>query len=525
MYLAISFLPIILPLVLLVFLKTSARNGMLITFIVVSIASYFYWGMDLGIIFASIIQGIHKSLGILLILFGAIILLNVLKLTGAMEAINQRFCDLTKDMRLQVILIAFLLGSLIEGVSGFGTPAVVVAPLLLALGFQPIISAAIALIADSVPVSFGAVGTPIQVGLSNIQISKESLLEIAQKLVQIDLLCGFLIPTILVATLIIANTSNKKSYKTFIEVLPFAITIGLLYQLIALTVVHFIGFEFVSIITPIIMIVITFSMIKLSILTPKNIWTTQEQLQKQNPQTNLAPTMPIFQAWLAYILVVIVLVLSRTVPIIKTFALHTIDLSYNQILSYDINSSLQVLYNPGFILSFIAFITIFIHRAPFRVYGKASFITLKTMANATVTLLPTLAMVQIFTNSGLSKFGQSMPIFLAKELGTIFYQLWYSMAPYIGMLGSFISGSATVSNLTFSQLQFELARNFNLDTTRILALGTLGAAIGNMICIHNIVSVSAVTGVTSQEGTILKKTIIPALLYGLLAFISSTIWR
>src|SRR5690606_9699628 len=111
---------------------------------------------------------VHKTLTILWILFGALVLLNTLQRTGAVDRINQGFQSISEDMRIQVIIVAFLFGGLIEGAAGFGTPAMVTGPLMLALGFRPLAAATIALIADSTAVMFGAVGTPIAVGLSNI---------------------------------------------------------------------------------------------------------------------------------------------------------------------------------------------------------------------------------------------------------------------------------------------------------------------------------------------------------------------
>jgi lactate permease len=511
----ISLIPILIPFLLLVILKRSAKQGMTVAFIVLAISAFVFWGMEFEAILASIIQGIHKSLGIILILFGAIVLLNVLKKTGAVDSINIGFNSLSQDMRIQVILVAFLFGALIEGVSGFGTPAVVVAPLLIALGFDRLISATIAIIANSVPVPFGAVGTPVQVGLSNIDLSSSELLNIAQTIVRIDLLAGVFIPTLLIIILLYNHQSLTK--KNFLEILPFSILIGIVYVMVA-NLVSLIGFEFISIITPIITLGVSIILIRFNILVPKSVWRT-------NPlRASSSTTMPILTAWLPYLLVVLLLLLSRVIPAIKTVFLNLIDLSYNQILGYEeISSSLQILYNPGFILTVVALMAVFIQKGSISLFKDASSDTFKTMINAVLTLIPTLAMVQIFTNSALSTTGESMPVYLANQLSEILSGMWYLLASYVGMLGSFISGSATVSNLTFSQIQYQIAMNSNLDIAIVLSLGTIGAAIGNMICIHNIVSVSAVSDQSGQEGLILRKTIIPAIIYGLLVFVSVNI--
>src|SRR5699024_5401566 len=159
---------IIAPFIFLVLLRMPAKKGMFFSAIILIVLAYFVWGMDGLTITASILEGFHKALTILLILFGAIVLLNTLQHTGAVDRIIRRFRSISADMRVLVVLVAFLFGALIEGAAGFGTPAAVTGPLMVALGFNPMAAATIALVADSAPVPFGAVGTPVVVGLSNL---------------------------------------------------------------------------------------------------------------------------------------------------------------------------------------------------------------------------------------------------------------------------------------------------------------------------------------------------------------------
>ncbi len=150
--------------------------------------------------------------------------------------------------------------------------------------------------------------------------------------------------------------------------------------------------------------------------------------------------------------------------------------------------------------------------------------TKKVIIGASLALIPTLIMVTIYTNSqynGLSL--ESMPTYFANNLGSIFGDMWPIMSPFLGMLGSFVSGSATVSNLTFGNVQYSIASTVNLNTNIIMAEQVIGAAIGNMICVHNVVAASSVVGLENQEGLIIKKTIIPALIYATLVAIISFI--
>ncbi|PID33421.1 hypothetical protein CR969_00855 [Candidatus Saccharibacteria bacterium] len=148
--------------------RQPAKIGMTISAVIVALLAFFIWQMTPIAMAASVVQAIHRSLTILLILFGAVTLLKTMQQTGAMTRIKLGFHTISSDMRVQTVLIAFVFVSLIEGSSGFGTPAVVAAPLLMVLGFRPLAAVALALLGDTVSVTFGAVGTPLIVGLENV---------------------------------------------------------------------------------------------------------------------------------------------------------------------------------------------------------------------------------------------------------------------------------------------------------------------------------------------------------------------
>jgi len=520
MNIIVAFLPIVLPFIFFVLLKMSAKVGMTLTFVVVLLSAWLIWDMDWLVLGASIIQGLHKAFGILIILFGAIFMMNILKKNGAVDRINHGFNYLTTDMRLQAILIAFLFGAIIEGVAGFGTPAVVVAPLMVALGFTPLAAATLALVSNSVPVPFAAVGTPIQIGLGNISSSVDFFNEVGAYITSIDFLSGLFMPTIVVYMLLIffGKGSTKKDY---LEILPWTLMIGAIYTTIAYITLRTLGFEFVTITSSISTLVLATLSIKFGILVPKHSWT----LSKQQTDGIAHSEMSLVRAWLPYGVVILLLVLSRTILPIKTFFLTHIDLSINHILGVDqISSSLQLLYSPGFILIVAALLAVWIQKADTKNIKSATITSFNTVKGAALALIPTLALVQIFSNSGLNVGDlDSMPIYLATFLGEHLNAIWINLAPFVGELGSFITGSATVSTLTFSPVQYQIAQQYNLNPELILGLQVMGGAAGNMICVHNVVSVSTVVKTEGQEGLIIKKTLFPALLYALLAGISALI--
>jgi lactate permease len=520
MNLLISFLPILLPFLFLVILKMSAKLGMTLSFFVILIGAYFFWDMSTLTLAASIIQGLHKALGILIILFGAIIMMNILQLNGAIDRINLWFDNLTKDMRIQAILIAFLFGGLIEGVAGFGTPAVVVAPLLVALGFKPIAAATLALVSNSVPVPFAAVGTPVKIGLGNIDTTASFFNEVAQYITRTEILAGAFMPMIIVFMLLFFF-SDKTTKKDYIEIIPWTLFIGFTYVAITIGVAYTLGYEFVTIVTVLLMLVISIITIKTGFLIPKHIWRNKLEASHVLKHSD----MSIIQAWLPYGIVILLLIVSRVFAPIKTFFQTAIDLSLNNILNIDgISSSLQLLYSPGFILIVVALLSVFIQKANTKNIKIASITSLNNVKGAALALIPTLSMVQIFSNSGLNTSGlESMPVYLATFLGDNLSNVWIFFAPYVGQLGSFITGSATVSALTFSPVQYQIALEYGLNSNLILALGLMGGAAGNMICVHNVVSVCTVVGIEGKEGNIIKKTLLPAILYGFMIGLSAFI--
>ena len=160
----LALLPILVVAVLLVAFRVSARIAMPVGFLLTAVVAFFFWEFPLRYISASVIQGMFITFDILYIIFGAILLLSLLNYSGGVYAIRAGFAQVSEDRRVQVVIIVWLFGSFIEGAAGFGTPAAIVAPLLVAMGFPAMAAVMLGLMVQSTAVTFGAVGTPILVG-------------------------------------------------------------------------------------------------------------------------------------------------------------------------------------------------------------------------------------------------------------------------------------------------------------------------------------------------------------------------
>ena len=161
----LAVLPILAAGIFLVGLRWPAKRVMPLVFILTALIASFFWEVPSIRVLASTIQGLFITFDILFIIFGAILLLNTLKYSGAIDVIRQGFYDISQDRRVQLVIACWLFGSFIEGAAGFGTPAAIAGPLLVALGFPATCAVMLGMMVQSTPVTFGAAGTPILVGV------------------------------------------------------------------------------------------------------------------------------------------------------------------------------------------------------------------------------------------------------------------------------------------------------------------------------------------------------------------------
>ncbi|CAL2083715.1 L-lactate permease [Tenacibaculum dicentrarchi] len=541
----LAFSPILVSAILLVGLRWSAKKTMPIIYLLVALIALFAWQVPVERIFASTLQGLIYTASILWIVFGAILLLNTLKNSGAIKAIREGFINVSPDRRIQVIIIAWLFGCFIEGASGFGTPAAICAPLLVGLGFPAMAAITIGMMIQSTPVSFGAVGTPVLIGVKgglDHQTIGQQLAEngsswdiflqtIISEVAITHAIVGTFIP-LFMCVMMTRFFGKNKSWKEGLEILPFAILSGLAFTIpYALTGVY-LGAEFPSIIGALVGLPIVVFAAKNNFLTPKKPWDFPESSlwpaewlgNLQNKVDTLtqdikASKMSLTKAWIPYLLVAILLVLSRIPELGIGSVLKYININFKNILNQEgINGSFSPLYLPGGIMVLVVILTYFIHGMKPKQLSSAIGESTKTLISAGFVLVFTVPMVRILINSGVNDLNiASMPIAMAEFVADNVGKVYPIFAPTIGAMGAFIAGSNTVSNMMLSQFQFSTAMSLGVSGAILVALQAVGAAAGNMIAIHNIVAASATVGLLGKEGDILRKTIIPTLYYVIFA--------
>ncbi|MBW6508528.1 MAG: L-lactate permease [Desulfuromonadales bacterium] len=528
--------PIIIAAVLLVGLHWPARRAMPVVYLTAAGIALLFWEMSFIRVLASTIQGMIVTAAVLWIIFGAIMLLNTLQNSGAISTIRAGFTDISPDRRVQAIILAWLFGCFIEGASGFGTPAAIAAPLLVAIGFPALGAIMIGMMIQSTPVSFGAVGTPIIIGVTNgldhIAISsqlaeKGSSWEIFLQVITSEVaighaLVGTLMPLMMVMMLTRFFGKNR-SWKEGLAMTPFALFAGLAFTVpYALTGI-FLGPEFPSIVGALVGIAIVIPAVKKGFLIPKRVWDFAPQnewpnfwfgtITPQKPSTD-ERKISLPMAWTPYLLVAVILVASRVVADLKAVLL-SFSIGWRHILGEtDISAGIEPLYLPGGILLFVCVLTLFLHRMKFSQLTAAAGAAGKTLLGAGFVLIFTIPMVRILINSGVNGADlASMPVAMAGFVAETFGSIYPFFAPIIGGLGAFIAGSNTVSNMMLSQFQFEVATALSVSGATMVSLQAIGAAAGNMIAIHNVVAASATVGLLGQEGKTLRLTIIPTVYY------------
>ncbi|PZR47654.1 MAG: lactate permease [Ectopseudomonas oleovorans] len=543
----LAFSPILLAAILLIGLRWPAKHAMPLVYLVTAAVGLFAWDMTLNRVLASTLQGLLITLGLLWIIFGAILLLNTLKHSGGITAIRAGFTTISPDRRIQAIIIAWLFGCFIEGASGFGTPAAIAAPLLVAIGFPAMAAVLLGMLVQSTPVSFGAVGTPIIVGINTgldtasigAQLVEQGsswgqfLQLITSQVVIIHATVGVFMPLIMVMMLT-RFFGQEKSWKAGLEVLPFAIFGGLAFVLPYAATGIFLGPEFPSLLGGLIGLAIVTSAARFGFLVPKKTWDfapadkwPSEWLGSVEMKLDelTAKPMSALRAWLPYVMVGALLVISRVFPEVGN-ALKAVVVNFPDLLGEaGVSANFQPLYLPGGILVAVVLATFFLHGMKARDLGKAVKESSSVLLSAGFVLLFTVPMVRILINSGVNGAElASMPILMAGWVAESVGGIYPLLAPSIGALGAFIAGSNTVSNMMFSQFQFGVASSLGISSALIVSVQAIGAAAGNMVAIHNVVAASATVGLLGREGSTLRKTIWPTLYYvlftGIIAMIA-----
>ena len=528
-----SLLPIISVAVFLVMLRWPASKAMPVSYLVAIVLALGVWQVPFVKVMAASLNGLVDAMELIYIIFGAILLLNTLRESGAIKTIRKGFSDITPDRRIQVIIIAWLFGSFIEGSAGFGTPAAVAVPLMVGLGFPAMAAVVAGMIIQSTPVSFGALGTPILTGVGTglddpavvlyaQQIGMEwsdFLAHIAGKVAILHAIAGTFIPLI-VASVMTRFFGKNKSFSEGLKIWKFALFAAFSMTIPYVIVANTLGPEFPSLFGGLIGLAIVVTASRKGFLMPKadEIWDFEDKSEwDASWSSNLevvdkahdGEPMGLLKAWMPYVLVASLLVLTRLpqLPFLGWLRGDEATFTISNIFGTSLGQGIQPFYSPAALFITVSLITYLIHGMNKTAYLDAWKSSGKTIMSAGAALIFTVPMVQVFLNSdGGAAELDKMPIVLADGVASLTGAAWPFFSTFIGGMGAFVAGSNTISNMMFSLFQFGVGEQIGADPTWIVALQAVGGAAGNVICVHNVVAASAVVGLIGREGEVIRKT-------------------
>lgn len=497
---ALATVPVLILIFLMGLLKVPGDKSALLTLLSASLIAFFSFDFPLGDIGYSLVYGILKAFfPILIVIIMAIFSYNVLIHTQKMDLIKQQFSSVSTDKSIQVLLLTWGFGGLLEGMAGFGTAVAIPAAILISLGFKPIFSAVVSLLANSVATGFGAIGIPVKVlaeqaGIEDVQtLSSQVVLQLSPLMI--------IIPFIL---LFITNPKLKSLPKNIL----FSLLVGTVSLATQYLAAKYMGAETPAILGSIASIIV--------IVLYARITESEDDklIRKSKTKHTFAEIM---QAWSVYGMILLLIVLTspllpireHLLPLLKTtFSFSIADMTSGT--NFDRSVVISWLVDAGVILFVGSLVGGLIQGAKIKDLFRVLWKVCLQQKSTIVTVCSLIALSSIMDFSGMIGV---IGVTLAYTTGS-FYPFF---APTIGCLGTFLTGSDTSSNILFGKLQSTVAGSIGADPSWLAAANTAGATGGKIISPQSIAIATSAASLQGNEGEILKKSFPFALLYILIA--------
>ncbi len=532
MYCFAALLPILLAVVLMIKFRFPPGKALPLSLLLTAVIAFFLWKMNPALIGAAALFGVLKSLDIILIITGAILLLNVLKTGGAVPAINNTFAHISEDRRIQAVIIAWIFSNFIEGAAGFGAAPALAAPLLAGLGFPVMPALVVSLVCNSLSVPFGGAGIPIltirsmlapdivNTGMTPEAFGKEML----SALTTVSAVSGVLIPFIGVSFMILLS-GDKRKWKSILEIFPFALFGGLAFVVPWKLTAVYLGPELPNILGSAVALPVLLLVLKSGILTPKHVWDFPGNEGRERQTVCTDSGMPRWKAWLPYTLIAVLLVLTRLdILPFKDMLNSVFRIQLPEIGGFEGTAfHWAVLNNPGV----FPFLVISLISAGFLGIRKQDFLAVlknseKQIRYPAIAIAASFAMVQIMVFSGTNSTGRpDMLTEIARTAAGTLGRGFFLASPVLGVFGTFFTGSCTVSNILFGSIQFNTARLLGMPETLLTALQNAGGGLGSMIRIAGLVAACATVNASGKEGKLLLLNCIPCAIMVLLTILAA----
>jgi lactate permease len=514
----VAVIPIIVLFALLAGVRMAAQWASLITLAVALVIAVLVYGMPIGLALNSTLLGICFGLfPIVWIVINAIFIYNVIVDTGFFDTIRDSLAGVSNDRRIQVVLIAFVFGALLEATAGFGTPVAITASLMAGLGFEALYAAALALLANTAPVAFGGFGIPILTGAT---LAGLDTLELSQMVGRQTPLLALIIPAMLVTVM--------SGFRRMLEVWPVIVVSGVAFAGTQFVVSNVLGPELADLLAALITVIAVIGL--LSFWRPSGEWHFENEPSAEERESYETPPLGrTLYAWSPFIIIVALFLLVQVPPIkaavggVQTainFPNATVDPTTGnpvvpwpgldgqveqrppvvpEAAPYSATFSTNWLSAAGTIILIADLIALAVLRVgpgrALRIYGQ----TLKQLWSAILTIAAILGLAYLLNYSGVTY-----------TLGLAFAAtgvLFPFFASFIGWLGVALTGSDTSSNALFANLQKVTAQQIGVNPNLTVGANSSGGVLGKMISPQNLAVGTSATGLQGKEGDLLRLVI------------------
>jgi lactate permease len=497
--------PIALVLVLMVGRGWSAARAGAATAVVTLVIALTAFDLDGGEGLVGVVaEALFLAATILAIIGPALGIHHLQQRTGATARLQEGLARLHPDPRVGALVVAWFFTLFLEGAAGFGTPVALAAPFLVASGFTPVMAVTAALLGHAAGVSFGAVGTPV---LAQAGLTSTGVRELARATAPYHVLLGWVLlaaVVVIIGSVVVGHSSPWRW--GMVAATSFLVPYGAL--------AWWVGPELPTLGGALVGVVVFAGVARWHSGGRKgatmNPTTTPTTTPTRTPTTNPTTTGSLATAASPYLALIVLVLVTRLVPAVRDGAAQ-VELSWS--LPGGFGASVRPLSHPALLLT-AAFVTgAIVQRANRHDVRSTIVIATSRLGPVALALVAMLMIARAMSQGGLTAE--------LAATAAVTGAWWPLIAPAVGALGTFVTGSATASNVLFTELQESTAVAASVPVEPVLGAQGFGAAVGNVICPHNVVAAMATVGASGQEGAVLRRTLPPAMLHlalgGLLA--------
>jgi lactate permease len=511
----VAVIPIVVLFVLLAGIRMAAQWAGLITLAVALVLAVLVYGMPVGLAIDSALFGAAFGLfPIIWIVINAIFIYNVIVDTGYFDTIRNSLAGVSNDRRVQVVLIAFVFGALLEATAGFGTPVAITGALMAGLGFEPIYAASLALLANTAPVAFGGFGIPI---LTAGAVSGLDPMELSQMVGRQTPFLALIIPGMLVTVM--------AGFRRMMEVLPVVAVSGIAFALTQFLISNLLGPELADLLAALITVVAVIAL--MSVWSPSSEWHFEHEPPSEDREDFQTPPLGrTLYAWSPFIIIVALFLIVQIGPIKDAVSATQTAINFpNAVVSE--TTGLPVVPWPGLDGNVAQTTPVVPKTTPYDAFFSTNWLS----AAGTIILIGdiiSLAVLRVGPGRALRVYGQSLNqlkwaiLTIVSVLGLGFLLNYAGMtftlglaaaatgvlfpffAPIIGWLGVALTGSDTSSNALFANLQKVTAQQIGLSPNLTVGANSSGGVLGKMISPQNLAVGTSATGLQGKEGDLLR---------------------